>query len=168
MHDQSEDYSLSHAYRILGHELVFSRNLPQYQFSVYYNQHNDLASEFYSSRNWCEWYNNGSSDYVIDHEYEHKSTMLTTSGMNAIAYGVYSNILALILLLFNLKHSAKLACKRTPISWTTYIKKEVNDNNFENLSKRLNDDNEWKATLISRTILFIYLIIKYSEMDVFF
>lgn len=124
MHDQSEDYSLSHAYRILGHELVFSRNLPQYQFSVYYNQHNDLASEFYSSRNWCEWYNNGSSDYVIDHEYEHKSTMLTTSGMNAIAYGVYSNILALILLLFNLKHSAKLACKRTPISWTTYIKKK--------------------------------------------
>lgn len=124
MHDQSEDYSLSHAYRILGHELVFSRNLPQYQFSVYYNQHNDLASEFYSSRNWFEWYNNVSSDYVIDHEYEHKSTMLTTSGMNAIAYGVYSNILALILLLFNLKHSAKLACKRTPISWTTYIKKK--------------------------------------------
>lgn len=124
MHDQSEDYSLSHAYRILGHELVFSRNLPQYQFSVYYNQHNDLASEFYSSRNWSEWYNNVSSDYVIDHEYEHKSTMLTTSGMNAIAYGVYSNILALILLLFNLKHSAKLACKRTPISWTTYIKKK--------------------------------------------
>lgn len=124
MHDQSEDYSLSHAYRILGHELVFSRNLPQYQFSVYYNQHNDLASEFYSSRNWFEWYNNVSSDYVIDHEYEHKSTMLTTSGMNAIAYGVHSNILALILLLFNLKHSAKLACKRTPISWTTYIKKK--------------------------------------------
>lgn len=124
MHDQSEDYSLSHAYRILGHELVFSRNLPQYQFSVYYNQHNDLASEFYSSRNWSEWYNNVSSDYVIDHEYEHKSTMLTTSGMNAIAYGVHSNILALILLLFNLKHSAKLACKRTPISWTTYIKKK--------------------------------------------